>query len=103
LKAIDPPPTNLNIDLGDVASDSFCTYHQENHFERDFPQWVHSMNLMAKWFLDEVSLTEQSSDSAVNIVDEEEVDTPEDIAMLIWDTDLPMPFDDLFVVQEPPT
>jgi hypothetical protein len=46
-KEIEPPPTNLNIDLGNVASDSFCTYHQENHSERDFPQWVHAMNLMA--------------------------------------------------------
>jgi hypothetical protein len=36
-KAIEPPPTNLNIDLGDVASDSFCTYHQENHSEKDCP------------------------------------------------------------------
>jgi hypothetical protein len=62
-KAIEPPPTNLNIDLGNVASDSFCTYHQENHSERDFPQWVHAMNLMANRFLDEVSLTEQSSGS----------------------------------------
>jgi hypothetical protein len=46
-KEIEPPPTNLNIDLGNVASDSFCTYHQEKHSERDFPQWVHAMNLMA--------------------------------------------------------
>jgi hypothetical protein len=46
-KAIEPPPANLNIDLETVASDSFCTYHQENHSERDFPQWVHAMNLMA--------------------------------------------------------
>jgi hypothetical protein len=30
-KAIEPPPTSLNIDLGNVASDSFCIYHQENH------------------------------------------------------------------------
>jgi hypothetical protein len=36
-KAIEPPPSNLNIDLGNVASDSFCTYHQENHSERDCP------------------------------------------------------------------
>jgi hypothetical protein len=36
-KAIEPPPTNLNIDLGNVAYDSFCTYHQENHSERDCP------------------------------------------------------------------
>jgi hypothetical protein len=62
-KAIEPPPANLNIDLGNVASDSFCTYHQENHSEREFPQWVHAMNLMANHFLDEVSLTEQSSSS----------------------------------------
>jgi hypothetical protein len=66
-KAIEPPPANLNIDLGNVASDSFCTYHQENHSEREFPQWVHAMNLMANHFLDEVSLTEQSSSSAMNI------------------------------------
>jgi hypothetical protein len=30
-KAIEPPPTNLNVDLGNVAFDSFYTYHQENH------------------------------------------------------------------------
>jgi len=62
-KAIETPPTNLNIDLGNVASDSFYTYHQEKHSERDCPQWVHAMNLMANRFLDEVSLTEQSSSS----------------------------------------
>jgi hypothetical protein len=102
-KAIEPPPANLNIDLGNVASDSFCTYHQENHSERDCPQWVHAMNLMANRFLDEVSLTEQSSGSTINIVDQEEVDPPEETTMLIWDPDLPMPSDDLFEVQEPPT
>jgi hypothetical protein len=34
-KEIEPPPGNLNIDLGNVVSDSFCTYHQENHSERE--------------------------------------------------------------------
>jgi hypothetical protein len=101
-KAIEPPPANLNIDLGNVASDSFCTYHQENHSERDCPQWVHAMNLMANRFLDEVSLTEQSSGSVMNVVDQEEIDPPEDTTMLIWDPDLIMPSDDLFEVQEPP-
>ena len=46
-KAIEPPPTNSNIDMWNVASDSFCTYHQENHYERDYPEWVHAMNLMS--------------------------------------------------------
>jgi hypothetical protein len=88
--------------MGNVASDSLCTYHQENHSERDFPQWVHAMNLMANRFLDEFSLTKQSSSSAMNVVDQEEVDPPEETTMLIWDPDLPMPVDDLFEVQEPP-
>jgi hypothetical protein len=61
------------------------------------------MNLMANQFLDEVSLTEQSSGSTMNIFDQEEVDPPEETTMLIWDPDLPMPSDDLFEVQEPPT
>jgi hypothetical protein len=51
-KVIEPPPTNLNINLGNVASKSFCTYHKEKHSKRDSPQWVHAMNLMANWFLD---------------------------------------------------
>jgi len=102
-KEIEPPSANLNLDLGNVAFDSFCTYHQENHSERDCPQWVHAMNLMANWFLDEVSLTEQPSESTINIVDQEEVDPLEGTTMLIWDSDLFMPYDDLYEVQEPPT
>jgi hypothetical protein len=68
-KEIEPPPSNLNIDLGNVASDSFYTYHQEKHSKRDCPQWVHSMNLMANQFLDELSINKQSSGSTMNISD----------------------------------
>jgi hypothetical protein len=103
LKEIEPPPANLNIDLRNVASDSLCTYHQENHSERDCPQWVHAMNLMANQFVDEVSLTEQPIGSVMNVVDQEEIDPPEDTSILIWDPDLIMPFGDLFEFQEPPT
>jgi hypothetical protein len=60
------------------------------------------MNLMANQFLDEVTLTEQLSSSVMNIADQEEIDPPRDIAMLIWDPDLIMPSDDLFKSQEPP-
>jgi hypothetical protein len=85
------------------VSNSFCTYQQENHSEREFPQWVHAMNLMANHFLDEVSLTEQSSSLAMNIVDQEEVDPPRDTSMLIWDPDVITSSDDLFGYQEQPT
>jgi hypothetical protein len=61
------------------------------------------MNLMANRFLDEVSLIEQSSGLVMNTTDQKEVDPPEETTMLIWDPDLPMPSDDLFEVQEPPT
>jgi hypothetical protein len=100
-KAIEPPPTNLNISLGNVASDSFYTYHQEKHSKRDGPQWVHAMNLMANRFLDEVSLTKKSSGSALSIFDQEEFDPPKETTMLLWDTDLPMPSNDIEEVQEP--
>ena len=39
----------------------------------------------------------------VNIFDQEEVDPSEETTMLFWDPDLPISFDDIFEVQEPPT
>jgi hypothetical protein len=76
-KRLNLPPSNLNIDLGNIAVDSFCTYHQEKQSKIDCPQWVYAMILMANQFLDEVYLTEQTSGSFMNIVDQEEVDPPE--------------------------
>ena len=38
----------------------------------------------------------------MNVADQEDIDPPEDTTMLIWDTNLIMPYDDLFQVQEPP-
>jgi hypothetical protein len=92
-KEIEPPPANLNIDLGNVASNSFCTYHQEKHYERDYPQWVHAMNLMANRFLYEVYITEQSSGSVVNIIDQEEVEVLDETTMFLWDPNLSMHLD----------
>jgi hypothetical protein len=60
------------------------------------------MNMVGNWFLDEVSLTEQSSGSSVNIFDQEEIDPPKETTMLLWDPNLPMPFNDIFAVLEPP-
>jgi hypothetical protein len=59
------------------------------------------MNLMANQFLDEVSLTEESRGSVVNIVDQEEIELSEETPMLLWDLDLSMPSNDVFEVQEP--
>jgi hypothetical protein len=37
-KSIEPSLANLNIDLRDVALNSFYSYHKKNHFENNFPQ-----------------------------------------------------------------
>jgi hypothetical protein len=61
------------------------------------------MNLMANHFLGKVSLTEPSNILAFNIVDQEETDPPQDMAMLIWDPNMIMSSNDLFKPQAPPT
>jgi hypothetical protein len=60
------------------------------------------MNLMANHFLGRVSLTEPSSSSAFNIVDQEETDPQQDMTMLIWDPDGIVSSDDLFKLHAPP-
>ena len=60
------------------------------------------MNLMANRFLDDVSLTEQPSSSAMNNVDQEEADQPRDTTMLIWDLDVIASSGDLFESREQP-
>jgi len=73
-------------------------YHQEKHSEIECPQWVHAMNLTANQFLDEVSLTKQSSGLAVNIANEKEVELSEETTIFLWDLDLSIPLDDVFEV-----
>jgi hypothetical protein len=60
------------------------------------------MNLMANSFLGEESLTKPSSSSAFNIVDREEADPPQEMAILIWDPDVITSLDDLFKPHAPP-
>jgi hypothetical protein len=57
---------------------------------------------MVNRFLDEVSLTEQSSGSVVNITNQEEIKPPEETSMLLWDPNLSMPLNDVFEAHEPP-
>jgi hypothetical protein len=101
-KSIEPPLYNLNIDLGNIAFDSFCMYHQENDLERDCPQWVHAKNIMENWFLYEFFLTKQPSSSTVNSIDQEIQEPSEEIAMLLWDSNHLIPFNDIVEVQGPP-
>jgi hypothetical protein len=75
----------LNIDLGEVASDSCCNYHQEHHSKKDFPQWVKEMNLLANRFLESFVIVEQLNNYTLNTMYNEERESPEQTTMVLWD------------------
>jgi hypothetical protein len=101
--AIKPIPLNMNIDLVYVALYSFFTYHQENHSEKDFPQWVNAMNLMANHFLERCSMIEKLGDKASNTTKDESSEPLEQTTMVLWDINHMMSFDDLTKEEELPT
>ena len=43
-------PSTMN--LTDVGMDNFCTFHQQPHSEKNFPQWINSMTLVMNQLLD---------------------------------------------------
>ena len=47
------PPTHSPsaMNLTEVGMEFFCTFHQEPHSERNFPQWINSMNLVMNQLL----------------------------------------------------
>ena len=42
------PPTHSSsaMNLIEVGMESFCTFHQQTHSERNYPQWINSMTLV---------------------------------------------------------
>ena len=49
------------MNLIDVGMDNFCTFHQQPHSEKNFPQWINSMTLVMDQLLDS-KLTETSKE-----------------------------------------
>ena len=69
------------MNLTEVGMDNFCTFHQQPHSEKKFPQWINSMTLVMNQLLDS-KLTEAD--------DEEEkrnksTEKQEDDALVLWD------------------
>jgi hypothetical protein len=50
---------------------------------------------MANRFLDECSLTEQTSGLAINVTIQESQEPPEETTMLLWDSNHPILFNDV--------
>jgi hypothetical protein len=82
-KHMEPPRTNLNIDMEGVAMENFCNYHQENHLEKTCPQWINAMNMIANHFMDECIQTKESSDNVNGEIEEELEEQPKKIAMVL--------------------
>jgi hypothetical protein len=50
-KPSESPGLTLNVD--DFNIDNFSYYHQMNHSEKKFPQWINSINLLINQLLDQ--------------------------------------------------
>ena len=77
-----PPVHSPSVmNLTEVGMDKFCTFHQQPHSQRSFPQWINSMNLVMNQLLDS-KLTEHA-------LEEEKVHGPEKIpeetTTVLWD------------------
>ena len=69
------------MNLTEVGMDNFCTFHQQPHSKKNFPQWLNSMTLVMNQLLDS-KLTKDS--------DEEEkgnktIEKQENDTMVLWD------------------
>ena len=69
------------MNLTEVGMNTFCTFHQQTHSEKRFPQWINSMNLVMNLLLDS-KLTEP-------VVEEEKIheseETPKETTMVLWE------------------
>ena len=69
-----------SINITEIGGDNFCTFHQQPHSEKKYPQWLNSMSLVMNKLLDS-KLTE---DSSKNGGKEQTIEKGEDDAMLLW-------------------
>ena len=52
-------PTSMN--LTEVGMDNFCSFHQQPHSKKNYPQWINSMTLVMNQLLDS-KLTENNDE-----------------------------------------
>ena len=69
------------MNLTDVGMDNFFTFHQQPHFEKNFPQWINSMTLIMNQLLDS-KLTETGKEEEK---DNQSIEKQEEDALVLWD------------------
>ena len=76
-----PPVYNYSIlNFNEVGMDHFCTFHQELHSEKSFPQWINSMTLVMNQILDA-----QITDPEVGEEKTNELEETHETTMVLWD------------------
>ena len=69
------------MNLTDVGMDNFCTFHQQPHFEKNFPQWINSMTLVMNQLLDsKLTETGEEKEKYHELTEKQEEDT-----LVLWD------------------
>jgi hypothetical protein len=66
-----PEAPQIDLNLDSFNNDNLCSYHQQNHPERTFPQWVNSMTLVINQMLDQQNLNDEQLNEAQNDTTEE--------------------------------
>jgi hypothetical protein len=62
-----------------------CSYHQMNHSEKTFPQWINSMTLVINQLLYQQAIVDDQTQETKNEEASEENDTIEESSMFLWD------------------
>ena len=75
-----PPHSPASMNLTEVGMDKFCTFHQQPHSKKNYPQWINSMTLVINQLLD-YKLTEGDEEEGK---DNQPTEKQEEDALVLW-------------------
>jgi len=77
------PPTHSPsvMNLTEVRMDNFCTFHQQPHSEKSYPQWINSMTLVMNQLIYSKLTEPVAEEEKIHELEE----TPEETTMVLWD------------------
>ena len=78
-----PPQKTTSMNLTDIGMENFCTFHQQPHSKRNYPQWINSMTLVMNQMLDS-RLTEEDDDEKKENAASTSTKEQEEETMALW-------------------
>ena len=70
------------MNLTEAGMDNFCTFHQQPHSIKNFPQWINSMTLVMNQLLDSKLTEVDGEDEKGN---KQPTEKQEEDALVLWD------------------